>query len=91
MSRGPRRLWRPEILLSNGLYTVSLVPGPSTKAAVRGVWTIHESDSFVNLKHLLEGQGQVGTFFGDRDMSECHFVLTLYLAGAGGHTQAQPC
>lgn len=42
---------------------------------MRGDWIISEGDSLLILKHLSEGQGPVGTFFGDGDAGESTLPL----------------
>lgn len=53
---------------------ISLVLGFSAKAATREVPVLYEKDiHLLILKHLPDGQGQVGTFFRDGGAGEHHF------------------
>lgn len=57
-----------------GSHMDSLAPEPSIKAVVRKVPRLYVEEIHLRiLKHLLEGQGHIGTFSGDGGTDGHHF------------------
>lgn len=78
------------ILLLMGSHADSLAPRPNTKASVCKAMRLYvKKIHLLILKHLLEGQGPVGTLSRDGGAGGHHFVISIYLVKASGHASAR--